>query len=206
MPLARDLRGRRRAAIARRTRTRARSPGSARSTRSTRRSGSASSGEALAGVAALDPDGVRRPVPRRAGRPRRRRPRAGPPPPDLVDGREDHDRLGDAGEQGPGGHRGALAVRCRLRRDRGGHPPAERRPLGRPVRRRLPEGPAGHPGHATPHPVRPDLPRPPPLAVRRRRTSSRPAGSTSGRPTRRASRRSGSPARRAGSASARPPR
>ena len=40
-------------------------------------------------------------------------PRAGPPPPDLVDGREDHDRLGDAREQGPGGHRSALAVRCR---------------------------------------------------------------------------------------------
>ena len=30
-------------------------------------------------------------------------PRAGPAPPDLVDGRQDHDRLGDAHEQGPGG-------------------------------------------------------------------------------------------------------
>ena len=63
-------------------------------------------------------------------------------------------------------------------------PPAERRPLRRPVRRRLPQGPAGHPRHATPDPVRPDLSRPPPVAGGRRPTSSRPAGSTSGRPTR----------------------
>ena len=31
--------------------------------------------------------------------------------PDVADGTEDHDRLGDADEQGPRGHRGALAVR-----------------------------------------------------------------------------------------------
>ena len=87
-------------------------------------------------------------------------------PPDLDDGRQDHDRLGDPRQQGPGGHRGALAVRCRLRRDRGRHPPAERRPLRRPVRRRLPEGPAGHPGYATSDPVRHDLSRPPAIAGR----------------------------------------
>ena len=144
----------------------------------------------MAGVDAPRPHRIRRAVPRL----RRRTsptvtPRAGPPPPDLVDGREDHDRLGDAREQGPGGHRGALAVRCRLRRDRGRDPPAERRPLRRPVRRRLPEGPAGHPGHATPDPVRPDLSRPPPVAGRRGSISSPPAASTSARPTRRASRR-----------------
>ena len=96
-----------------------------------------------------DPDRIGRAVPRR----RRRTsptvtPRAGAPPPDLVDGREDHDRLRNAREQGPGGHRSALAVRCRLRRDRGRDPSAERRPLGGPLRRRLPQGPAGHPGHA----------------------------------------------------------
>ena len=32
--------------------------------------------------------------------------------PDLAHGRQDHHRLGDAHEQGPGGHRGTLAVRC----------------------------------------------------------------------------------------------
>ena len=183
---------------------RARSPGSGRSTRSTRRSGSASSARGwpawtalvltASGGPFLDAPGETWP---------RSTPRAGAPPPDLVDGREDHDRLGDAREQGPGGHRGALAVRCRLRRDRGRHPPAERRPLGRPVRRRLAQGPAGHPRHAAPHPVRADLPGPPARRRRRPSTSSRPAGSTSGRPTRSASRRCASRARRAGRASAR---
>ena len=121
-----------------------------------------------------DPDRVGRPVPRRdAGRARRRDPGAGPPSPDLDDGGQDHDRLGDARQQGPGGHRGTLAVRCRLRRDRGRHPPAERRPLRRPFRGRLPEGPAGHPRHETSHPVRPDLSRPPPVAGRRRRPHRR---------------------------------
>ena len=109
--------------------------------------------------------------------------RAGAPAPDLDDGREDHDRLGDAREQGPGGHRGALAVRCRLRRHRGRHPPAERRPLGRPLRGRLPQGPAGHPGHATSHPVRADLSRPPALAGGAARPDRHRAGSTSARPT-----------------------
>ena len=41
--------------------------------------------------------------------------------------------------------RGTLAVRCRLRRDRRRRASAERRALGRPVHRRLPEGPARHP-------------------------------------------------------------
>ena len=85
-------------------------------------------------------------------------PGAGAPAPDLEHGREDHHRLRDAREQGPGGHRGTLAVRCRLRRHRGRHPPAERRPLRRPLPRRLPQGPAGYPRHATPDPVRPDVP------------------------------------------------
>ena len=142
-------------------------------------------GESMAGVAALDPDRQRRPVP---GRERRRAGRgdagAGAAPPDLDDGRQDHHRLGDPRQQGPGGHRGALAVRCRLRRDRGGHPPAERRPLRRPLRRRLPQGPAGHPRHAPADPVRHDLPRPAALARRAARPHRRPAASTSARPTR----------------------
>ena len=100
----------------------------------------------------------------------RRDPAAGAAPSDLDDGRQDHDQFGDPRQQGPGSHRGALAVRCRLRRDRGGHPSPERRPLRRPLRRRLPQGPAGHPGHATPHPVRPDLSRPPPVAGRSARS------------------------------------
>ena len=59
-------------------------------------------------------DGVRRPVsrPRRGGARRchrRRRAEAS----DVADGPEDHDRLGDADEQGARGDRGALAVRPR---------------------------------------------------------------------------------------------
>ena len=154
-------------------------------------------GESMDRGRALDPHRLGRPVPRRR-RPTARVTPAGPASSDLADGRQDHDRLGHAGEQGPGGHRGALAVRCRLRRDRRGHPPAERRPLGRPVRGRLAEGAARHPGHAPPDPVRPDLPaaarprRPPPI-------SWRPPGSSSARPTNGAFRRSGSPARPVGS-------
>ncbi len=114
-----------------------------------------------------DPHRVRRSVPRREpGGARGGHAGAGPPAPDLDDGGEDHDRLGDAREQGPGGHRGTLAVRCRLRRDRGRHPPAERRPLRRPLPRRLPQGPAGYPRHATSDPVRPDVPAPPAVAGR----------------------------------------
>ena len=41
---------------------------------------------------------------------------AGPAPPDVDHGRQDHDRLGDPRQQGPGGHRGALALRCRRTR------------------------------------------------------------------------------------------
>ena len=178
------------------TRSPARSPGCARSTRSTRRSGSASSANRCRRVAALVLTASGGPFldahPGRAGGGHRR---AGPPAPDLDDGRQDHDRLGDARQQGPGGHRGALAVRCRLRRDRGGHPPAERRPLRRPLRRRLPQGPAGHPGYATSHPVRHDLPRPPAVtggAARPRR--HRPARLPRAR-RRRGSRRCGSPAK-----------
>ena len=61
------------------------------------------------------PDRERRPVPRpHARRARRRDSRGGARASDLVDGREDHDRLGDAREQGARGDRGALPLRdCR---------------------------------------------------------------------------------------------
>jgi 1-deoxy-D-xylulose-5-phosphate reductoisomerase len=38
----------------------------------------------------------------------------GAAPSHLDDGRQDHDRLGHAGQQGPGDHRSTLAVRCPL--------------------------------------------------------------------------------------------
>ena len=68
----------------------------------------------MAGVAAAGADGVGRPVPRHAGRGvrRRSRPAMALRHPTWTHGRQDHDRLGDAGQQGPRGHRGALAVRC----------------------------------------------------------------------------------------------
>ena len=182
-------------------RSRARWPGCGRSTRSTRRSGSASSAKRMASVARLILTASGGPFLDLTGRrsSRRSRPEQALRHPTWTMGAEDHDRLGDAREQGPGGHRGTLAVRCRLRRDRRRHPSAERRALRRPVRGRLAQGPAWHPRHATSHPVRADVPRPSAVAGRRRRTSSPPAGSTSGRRTRRASRRSGSRARRVGS-------
>ena len=110
-----------------------------------------------------------------------------------------------AREQGPGGHRGTLAVRCRVRGDRGRHPSAERRALRRPVRRRLPQGPAGHPRYATTDPVRPDLPEASALTGSAPSTCSRPAASTSAPPTRSGSRRCGSRGRPAGWARARRP-
>ena len=176
----------------------ARSPGSARSIRSTRRSGSASPANAWRRVERLVLTASGGPFLDAPADACRRDPRAGARAPDLAHGRQDHDRLGDAREQGPGGHRSALAVRCRVRRDRRRHPPAEHRPLARRVRRRLAQGPARHPRHAHPHPVRPDLSRPPCPRRRRARPPRDRAGSTSARPTRRAFRRCASPARPAG--------
>ncbi len=149
------------------TRSRARSPGSARSTRSTRRSGSASSASAWPTSPALVLTASGGPfLDATAGGTRRGHAASGAATPHLDDGSQDHHRLGDARQQGPGGHRGPLAVRCRGRRHRGRHPPPECRPLGRPLPRRLAQGPAGHPGHATSHPVRAHLSRTPPVAGR----------------------------------------
>ena len=55
--------------------------------------------------------------------------RAGAGAPDLEHGPAGHEQLGDAGEQGPGGDRGAPAVRRPLRAHRGGGAPAVDRAL-----------------------------------------------------------------------------
>ena len=74
--------------------------------------------------------------------------RAGAAAPDLGDGPEDHDRLGDAHEQGARGDRGPLALRRRGRPDPGRRPPAEHRALAGRVRRRLVQGAARRHRHA----------------------------------------------------------
>ena len=74
--------------------------------------------------------------------------RAGARAPDLGDGRQDHDRLGDADEQGPRGDRGAPPVRHAVRADRRRRAPAVDRPrAGRALRRRDARAPR-LPGHA----------------------------------------------------------
>ena len=75
----------------------------------------------------------------------RRRARA----PDVEHGRQDHDRLVDADEQGPRSHRGPRAVRRRLRRDRRRRPPAVGRARHGRVRRRRDDRAALDARHAT---------------------------------------------------------
>ena len=69
-------------------------------------------------------------------------------------GREDHDRLGHADEQGPRGDRGALAVRRAGRSDRRGRAPAVDRALDGRAERRLDDRAARRHRHAAAHPVR----------------------------------------------------
>ena len=64
-------------------------------------------------------------------------PRRGARAPDLGHGPRGHDELRDAREQGPRGHRGASAVRRRLRRHRRRRAPAVDRALDGRVHRRL---------------------------------------------------------------------
>ncbi len=71
------------------------------------------------------------------GIPARRHPRSGARPPELLDGQGHHDQLGDPGQQGAGGDRGAPALRHPLRPDRRRRPPAADDPLDGGVRRRL---------------------------------------------------------------------
>ncbi len=69
-------------------------------------------------------------------------------------GREDHDRLGHVDEQGPGGDRGTLAVRCRPGGHRRPHPPAVDRALDGGADRRLGHRAAWRHRHAAPDSVR----------------------------------------------------
>ena len=102
------------------------------------------------------PDGVGRSVPR-ASRPHSLHARdAGrrAAPSDVEDGAEDHDRLGDADEQGPRGHRGALAVRRRAAPDRRRRAPPVDRPFDGRARRRVDHRAARRDRHAPAHSVR----------------------------------------------------
>ena len=81
-------------------------------------------------------------------------PRRGAAPPDVADGPENHHRFGDADEQGPRGHRGALAVRRSGRCHRRGDPSAVDRALPGGVDRWLGDCTAGRDGHAAADPVR----------------------------------------------------
>ena len=75
--------------------------------------------------------------------------RAGARAPDVGDGRQDHDRLGDADEQGPGADRGPPPVRHAVRAHRRRRAPAVDRPrLVDAVRRRDARAPrlSGHAG------------------------------------------------------------
>ena len=88
--------------------------------------------------------------------------------PHLGHGPGGHHQLRDPGQQGPGGHRGAPALRHPLRADRGRGPPAVVRPLDGGVHRRLDAGPGQPARHAGADRARPRLaatgcrtPRPP---------------------------------------------
>ena len=103
-------------------------------------------------------DRERRPVPRPHPRPARRRDRrAGAGPPDLGDGADGDDQLGDPGQQGPRGDRGPPALRHPVRPDRGRGPPDQRRALDGGVRRRLDARPGQPADHDDPDRARPEL-------------------------------------------------
>ena len=92
---------------------------------------------------------LRRPVPRPIARRSRisdggGRARAS----DVVDGTEDHRRLGHPREQGARAHRGALPLRARVRADRGRRASDLGRPRARPLPRRRRARAPRLPGHA----------------------------------------------------------
>ena len=121
-----------------------------RSTPSTRRSSSCSTGVAPDRVARGDPHRLRA-VRSGAGRPmtwRGSRPADALRAPHLDDGGEDHDRLGHADEQGPRADRGAPPVRAGLRAARGRRAPAVDDPRDGAARRRQRPGPLRPAGHA----------------------------------------------------------
>ena len=87
----------------------------------------------------------RRRIPRPAVRKTGRRDRGtGAAPPPVGDGRKDHDRLVDAGEQRLRGDRGTLAVRHPGGENNGAAAPAVDRTLDGGVRGRGDQGAAGH--------------------------------------------------------------
>ena len=105
------------------------------------------------------PDRLRRPVPRPHARGARGRHAGGcARTPDLEHGPEDHDRLGDAREQGARADRGPLPVRPPVRADRGRRPPDLRRPRARPLPRRRGARAPRLPGHARADLLRAHLP------------------------------------------------
>ena len=129
-------------------------------------------------------DRQRRPVPRpHARRARGRHAGGGARAPDLDDGPEDHDRLGDAREQGPRGDRGALPLRRPVRPDRGRGPPAVDRPRARPLPRRRRDRAPRQPGHARADLVRAHLPGPRRDAACRRSSSGARSSSEAPDPT-----------------------
>src|SRR3989440_776262 len=77
----------------------------------------------------------------------------------VEDGREDHDRLGDAHEQGARDHRGALALRCGSRPGARRRPPAVDRALDGGVRGRVGHRPAAWRRHGGADPLRPHVSR-----------------------------------------------
>ena len=116
------------------------------------------------------PDRLGRPIPRpQARRPRERHDRSSARPPDLGDGRQDHDRLGDVDEQGARADRGPPPVRYAVRADRHRRPPAVDHPQPDPAVRRRHARASRVPRHA-----RADLLRAaPPRAGRRPRAPAR---------------------------------
>src|SRR5207302_576118 len=83
----------------------------------------------------------------------------GTPASHVEHGEEDHDRLRKPHEQGPGGDRGALALR-RPPGPRGySDASAEYRSLAGRLRRQLDQGAARAPRYAPPDPVRSEPPR-----------------------------------------------
>ena len=92
------------------------------------------------------------------------------PAPHVGDGRQDHDRLGDADEQGPRGDRGAPPVRHALRPHRRRRAPAVDRPRDGPAVRRRLAGAPRPPRHARADRLRAA----PPRARRRAGAGARP--------------------------------
>ena len=104
--------------------------------------------------------GLGRPVPRldRDGA-RQGVDEGGPPASGVVDGAEDHDRLGDDDEQGSRGDRSALPLRSRVLADPRVDPSRGGGARDRRVPRRIDAGGDGDGGHAPADPARPGVAR-----------------------------------------------